>query len=77
MELARSFKIRSYPNLKVVVVPSNSIVKDGSVSNSDDYKKRWLEGRRELENAEVFTSGKVKLRLLEPGELSEYEFNMF
>lgn len=72
MELARFLMVRSYPGLKMAVVPSSPILRDGVASDSDDFKKLWLEGRRELEKAEVFQSGKVKLRILELGESSEY-----
>lgn len=77
LELARVLKVRSFPNLEAVVVPSTSVIKTGAHADSEEFKKHWFEGRRELEKAEVFTSGKVKLRLVEPGETSEYCLGMF
>ena len=74
LELARALKVRSFPSLEAVVIPSKGIVRNGYLEDTDEFKKRWLEGRRELEKAEVFQSGKVELRPIEPGESSEYKF---
>lgn len=72
LELARALKVRSFPCLETVIVPSKPIGRDGTQRASEGFKERWLQERRELEKAEVFTSGKVKLRIVEPGESSEY-----
>lgn len=77
LELIQSFKIRSYPSLESVIVPSALILRNGTTSDSDDLRKLWFEGRRELQKAEIFQSGKVKLRFVEPGECSEYCVEVF
>lgn len=73
LELAHAFGVRSFPSLEEVIVPSGPTLRNGTVSDSDGYKRRWLQGRRELEKAEIFRSGKVKLRIVEPGEFSKYD----
>lgn len=71
LELACFLKAGSLTTLESVVVPSRPIDRSGVVTGSEDFQKRWLEGRRELKKAETFQSGKVELRFVEPGELSE------
>lgn len=72
-EVTRALKVKSFPSLEVITIPSTRIFKTGTQENYADYDLRecWLHGRRELEKAEVVKSGKVKLRIVEPGELSE------
>lgn len=74
-DLVKILKNRSLPTLKTVILPlkpaSRDMDKPGAPDFSDDFKKAWMEGRKALKKAEIFESGKVKLRFVKPGDLSK------
>lgn len=65
----RSLQNKSF---KQVVVPSKPISIDEHIVNEPEILIAWSSSRRRLEMQKVFTSGSVKLRKANPGDLSKF-----
>ena len=59
---------RHFPNLKAVAVPMGCWNQNYEEAASTRSKELWVERRKELQELEMFTSEKVSLQLLKPGE---------
>lgn len=68
--LADLIESNALHNLKEVVIPSNRIGPSAKPLETQ-HEKIWTESRRALERLEIFKSGKVRLRTVQPGEKSE------
>lgn len=72
-DLMKVLETRSLPNLRLVVMPAEALDEWGDVVEDVDFRKGWLERRKELEGQRIFQSGKVELRKLTLEEMSEYD----
>lgn len=70
--LSNVLRLGSFPSLKLVKVPVRPIDRNGKSIVSRTFKKSWTYVREELKTSQFFESGKVELRLVEPGCFSEY-----
>lgn len=69
IQLTKVLKTRTLPNLKQVVIPSKLIDCNARTNHPLELQRIWRERRRDLEQAEVFTSGRMTLHKAEPGEI--------
>ena len=66
--VAQLLTSRHIPNLKTVGAPMGCWNQRFEAAVSTRSKELWVGRRKELQELEVFTSGKVSLQLLKPGE---------
>ena len=69
--LAEGLTSRHVPNLNTVGLPMGCWDQNNEEAESTRSKELWVERRKQLQELEMFTSGRVLLRLLKPREIRE------
>lgn len=71
LDVADIVSSRFLPNLRVVIVPAEPINERGEIIESVEFRKEWVQRRKELESLKIFKSGRVELRKLTLKQMGE------